>query len=63
METYQERVIEEKNELDGKIEKLRNFIASDPFGVGLVQKKWMRRQELIMELYSDVLAERIAAFS
>lgn len=65
MEEYQKRVTEEKNELDEKIEKLRDFITSDLFEnkLGLNERKRMCRQEFIMELYSDVLAGRIAAFS
>ncbi len=63
MEAYKERVIAEKVELDGKIEKLRGFIGSEVFDVvSLEEQKRMRRQELIMQLYSDVLEERIVAF-
>ena len=64
MEAYKERVIAEKDELDGKIEKLHMFIGSEVFdGVSLEEQKRMCRQELIMQLYSDVLTDRIFAFT
>jgi len=63
MEPYQQRVIREKGELDAKIENLIDFIASNQFNsLGDDERKRMRRQEVLMELYSEVLAERIAAF-
>ena len=64
MEPYQQRVVREKEELDAKIENLVAFIASDRFfdTVTDEEQKRLRRQEVLMELYSEVLAERIAAF-
>uniref|UniRef100_A0A6M3KZ55 Uncharacterized protein n=1 Tax=viral metagenome TaxID=1070528 RepID=A0A6M3KZ55_9ZZZZ len=64
MEDYQKRVIEEKKELDSKIERLRAFMASDYFNNGIPsdEQKRMRRQELIMELYSEVLSDRMEHF-
>jgi len=64
MEAYQERVVAEKNELDERITKLRMFIESPGFGnIEVAEQKRMRRQELIMQLYSDVLVDRIENFS
>jgi crAss001_48 related protein len=64
MEPYQERVIEEKKELDEKIEKLAAFIESDAFiSVSTREKVRLHRQEVLMQLYSKVLADRIEAFS
>jgi hypothetical protein len=64
MEKHQARVVAEKKELDGKIERLRAFIAGDTFGgLSEAEQRRLRRQEAIMGLYSDVLDERIIAFS
>jgi hypothetical protein len=63
MEPHQQRVVREKDELDAKIASLIAFIVSDNFnGICESERKRMRRQEVLMELYSEVLAERIAAF-
>ena len=63
MKDYQERVIIEKDELDTKTKALLVFIDSESFGrLGEQERKRMRTQEILMELYSNVLADRIAAF-
>jgi hypothetical protein len=63
MSTFQERVITEKQELDAKIERLLVFIQSPKFGtLPEAEQKRLRRQEVLMELYSDVLSDRIVAF-
>jgi hypothetical protein len=62
IEAHQARVVVEKEELDGKIERLRAFIAGDTFGgLSEAEQRRLRRQEAIMGLYSDVLDERIMA--
>lgn len=64
MQSYQQRVIDEKAELDGKREKLCAFLSSPNTGSIPVQElARLRRQSGIMEQYRDVLAERIAAFT
>jgi hypothetical protein len=64
METPQEIVIKEKDELDDKIEKLIHFIRSDEFGkIDESEQTLLRRQETLMELYSETLAGRIANFN
>ena len=64
MQEHQERVVNEKNDLDAKLGKLRAFIGSEMFdSVPMGEQNRLRRQELIMELYSDVLAERISFFT
>lgn len=65
MEPYQQRVIEEKQELDAKREKLAAFIASDTFKT---MKDWqeasrLKAQAIVMKQYSDILEARIKAFS
>lgn len=63
MEEHQARVVTEKAELDGKIERLRTFFAGETFnGLPQAEQRRLRRQEAIMGLYSDVLDERIIAF-
>jgi len=62
MEAYQERVVEEKKELDDKIEKLAAFLQTDTFGnLPDVEQARMTRQKRAMKEYSKALGERIAA--
>lgn len=65
MKPYQERVIQEKKELDEKMDKLRNFINAGCPGVGSndAEVKRLSRQMEYMFDYSRVLGERIAAFT
>lgn len=63
MKPYQERVIEEKRDLDEKAHRLSDFLAS-------TEKPLLPREELsllrvqhaIMDAYAEVLAERISHF-
>jgi DNA repair ATPase RecN len=63
MEEYQERVIKEKENLDIKIGDLREFMTG-PKGFRVLREEYKRlcRQEMIMQLYSEVLQDRIEAF-
>jgi hypothetical protein len=63
MKDYQQRVIAEKEALDGKITRLSGFIGGFVFGT-LVEpeRARLKRQLEIMHQYSEVLEERIAAF-
>lgn len=63
MQDFQKRVIEEKNELDSRIEKLGAFGLSETFAKlpGDEQGR-MIRQLAMMEGYSEALGQRIAAF-
>lgn len=64
MQTYQERVVAEKRELDERGDKLDQFILSDRFGtLPAAEQERMKRQLEIMGKYSEVLGERIAAFA
>lgn len=62
---HQQRVVDEKRELDEKLQKLTIFISSGAFAT-IVQDAAERGrlvcQEEIMRDYSAVLGERIAAF-
>jgi hypothetical protein len=63
MESYQERVIAEKAELDAKIEKLDAFVQGDVFGtLPPKEQKRLLKQRHHMTVYSSVLGERIVAF-
>lgn len=63
MEPYQQRVVDEKNELDARYEKPLDFLCTDVFkGLPQQEKDRLVRQADIMLKYSLVLGERIAAF-
>ena len=61
---YQQRVVTEKQELDEKLEKLNAFGRGDVFPTLLEEEQErLIRQSKIMDQYSVVLGERIAAFT
>lgn len=60
---HQLRVIEEKQELDTKLQALRAFLDSTVFqGLPEAERYRLRRQAEVMADYSRILAERIFAF-
>lgn len=62
---HQQRVVQEKKELDEKLSKLSAFIDSPNFTITVNDENEIARlvcQEEIMKDYSEILAERIAAF-
>lgn len=63
-ETYQQRVIVEKRELDEKATKLSNFIGLSPTfeDIDAKEQERLREQCEIMWQYSEILGKRIAAF-
>lgn len=63
MKEYQ-RVVEEKKDLDTKLEELDGFIEGDPEfeKVDGEEKVRLRKQRTFMQNYSEILGERIAAF-
>jgi hypothetical protein len=63
MQAFQQRVVDEKKELDDKIAKLETFSEGPIFG-GLSEAEQGRlsKQVEYMQMYSDVLGERITAF-
>lgn len=64
MEPYQERVVEEKQDLDQKIMRLEYFMALPEFPmVSGEEQDRMAWQLTLMKDYSTVLKERIASFS
>ena len=61
---HQERVIKEKEELDERLAKLNEFGNGDIFPtLPAEERERLERQSKIMDQYSIVLGERIAAFS
>ena len=63
MSLHQTRVVDEKGSLDDKIRKLRAFLKGEEFKkLDRAEQLRLLRQDCIMELYSEVLGERIAAF-
>ena len=65
MQLHQQRVVDEQSELNEKINKLSDFIKTSPLfeGLPIDEQERLMRQKYYMIEYSDVLAERIAAFS
>tara|TARA_R100001086_G_scaffold166609_1_gene90371 strand:+ start:448 stop:651 length:204 start_codon:yes stop_codon:yes gene_type:complete len=65
MESYQQRVVDEKRELDEKATKLSNFIGtSDTFvTIDPEEQERLKEQCEIMWQYSDILGKRIEAFT
>jgi len=64
MKDYQQRVIDEKNELDLKGVALSNFISLNPEFLKFApeEQERMKVQNDIMWQYSEILGARIAAF-
>ena len=63
MHDYQQRVIEEKRELDGKRYRLRVFINSPRFlDLDDKSKFLLENQASVMEEYSLILGSRISHF-
>lgn len=64
MQPHQERVVAEKSELDEKIVKLTSFIGGSIYRTLPEQEQSrLNRQLEAMRLYSNVLTERIDAFT
>lgn len=63
MEPHQQRVVDEKEQLSEKLEKLEVFTGGSIYaGLPAAEQTRLSRQLLIMQLYEQVLSERIAAF-
>jgi len=65
MKDFQQRVIDELNELEEKANSLNEFIAYSDLFLGLDSKEQerLRLQLDIMWQYVEILRERIAAFN
>lgn len=63
LQPHQQRVVDEKRDLDEKLEKLNAFFGSPIFaGLPDAEMDRLQRQATHMAAYSDVLGERIASF-
>lgn len=63
MEPYQQRVVDEKHELDAKIAKLDAFMAGDEWhALSQTQQQLLNRQRAAMVSYADALSERLLTF-
>ena len=61
MPDFKTRLIEEKEQLNERIEKLESFVSSDKFSsISAVQQSLLNVQLHSMRTYSQVLVERIA---
>jgi len=60
---HQQRVVEEKKELDGKLEKLKAFVKTEIFEtLEFEDKSLLNSQVYHMYSYSDILKHRILRF-
>ena len=62
---HQQRVVDEKTELDIKAKALSNFIGNNPVfdDIDAEEQERMKEQCEIMWEYSEILGKRIAAFA
>lgn len=65
LQPYQQRVVEEKADLDERLSKLRAFISHPDFFEHMTDEdKRVRlvRQEQALKMYSNILCKKIYAF-
>lgn len=64
MQPHQQRVVDEKTELDEKLDKLKTFIETSPVFKSLHtdERRRLGRQFDVMAEYSSILSQRIDAF-
>jgi hypothetical protein len=63
MQPHQRRVVDEKVELSDKLEKLLKFLDGSIYAsLPPSEQSRLSRQSLIMQLYEQVLEERIGSF-
>lgn len=64
LQPHQQRVVDEKKELDDKREKLLTFINGSVFrNLNQAEKDRLITQYGVMGIYSEILHQRIRAFS
>jgi hypothetical protein len=63
MKDWQQRVVEERNELYDKIHKLEDFLQQERHDIAQQQWDLLRSQLHYMQLYGDILNTRISAFA
>jgi hypothetical protein len=64
LQPYQQRVVEEKSELEERLAALHRFIDGDVYSkLDEAERGRLRQQRYFMNGYAQVLRERIDAFS
>ena len=64
MQPHQQRVVDEKSELDERRSKLLAFLNTDLFrSLDQAERDRLRTQHSVMGVYSEILHQRISAFS
>lgn len=64
LQPHQQRVVEEKDELDTKLGKLRAFFDTQTFlSLPEDERRRLMRQSVVMTEYSTILGERITGFT
>ena len=64
MEAWQERIIQERAQLDERLAKLNEFMGSEALlKLSSDEQQRLRYQHHYMTRYSDILAERVASWS
>lgn len=63
MQTFQKRVVEEKAELDARLEKLQEYLKEPTGEPTEAELHRLRNQASVMQTYSRILRERIKAFT
>ena len=60
---YQQRVVDERDALLVKLRALKEFMLTPTFAAMPANEVYrMSKQAVVMEMYADILNERIAAF-
>lgn len=65
LKTLKEELTEEREELNGKINRLRAFIKNNEFfsAIGPRQQELLIEQDKVMEMYLNILDRRISLLS
>ena len=63
LEYYQDGVVKEKQKLDAKLGKLKDFLNKNPVYLAKVERQIFQRQAFVMGEYSDVLQQHIDFFN
>ena len=63
MQAFQQRVVDERNELTSKLDKLTEFLKSEIFkALPTDEQTRLQKQHAVMNEYANILAERIVHF-
>ena len=64
MAPYQQRVVDERAELDARIESLGKFFDTQTFqALDTGERSLLVQQHRVMKVYSHILGDRIGAFN